>query len=93
MLMTRRLTVFVTLLAVGAACSHRAVAQSLAPPVARIVPRADTTLGDVRIDNYYWIRDDARKNPDVITYLDAENAYTEAVMKPLEALEENDQDR
>src|SRR5437762_3962447 len=58
----------------------------LAPPVARISPRADTTLGDVRIDNYYWIRDDARKNPDVIAYLDAENRYTEAVMKPLAPL-------
>src|SRR5947207_3229997 len=58
----------------------------LAPPVARIAPRADTTLGDVRIDNYYWIRDDARKNPDVIAYLEAENRYTEAVMKPLQPL-------
>ena len=32
------------------------------------------------------IRDDARKNPDVIAYLDAENRYTEAVMKPLAPL-------
>lgn len=43
----------------------------LAPPVARMAPRVDTTLGDVRIDNYYWLRDDARKNPDVIAYLNA----------------------
>ena len=42
-------------------------------PIARIIPRADTTLGDIRIDNYFWIRDDARKNPDVIAYFDAEN--------------------
>jgi oligopeptidase B len=58
----------------------------LAPPVARMAPRVDTTLGDVRIDNYFWIRDDARKNPDVIAYLEAENRYTEGVMKPLEPL-------
>jgi len=58
----------------------------LAPPVARIVPRTDTTLSDVRVDNYFWIRDDARKSPEVIAYLDAENRYTEAVMKPLEPL-------
>ena len=58
----------------------------LAPPIARMAPRVDTTLGDVRIDNYYWIRDDARKNPDVIAYLEAENRYTEAVMKPLSPL-------
>src|SRR5512141_1706385 len=63
-----------------------AAAQMPAPPVARIVPRADTTLGDVRIDNYFWIRDDARKNPDVIAYLNAENAYTDAVLKPLQSL-------
>jgi oligopeptidase B len=60
----------------------------LVAPVARITPRVDTTLGDVRVDNYFWIRDDARKNPDVIAYLDAENRYTESVMKPLEPLVE-----
>jgi len=60
----------------------------LAAPIARITPRVDTTLGDVRTDNYFWIRDDARKNPDVIAYLDAENRYTESVMKPLEPLVE-----
>jgi oligopeptidase B len=65
-----------------------ATAQAPTPPIARIVPRADTTLGDVRVDNYFWIRDDARKNPEVIAYLEAENRYTEAVMKPLEPLEE-----
>jgi oligopeptidase B len=64
----------------------QAPAPPLAPPVARMTPRVDTTLGDVRTDNYFWIRDDARKNPDVIAYLDAENRYTEAVMKPLEPL-------
>ena len=66
--------------------SAQAPAPPLAPPVARMTPRVDTTLGDVRTDNYYWIRDDARKNPDVIAYLDAENRYTEAVMKPHESL-------
>jgi oligopeptidase B len=64
----------------------QAPAPPLAPPVARMTPRVDTTLGDVRTDNYYWVRDDARKNPDVIAYLDAENRYTEAVMKPHESL-------
>jgi len=35
--------------------------------------------GDTRIDNYYWLRE--RENPDVIAYLEAENAYRESVMK------------
>ncbi|HUQ19833.1 MAG TPA: S9 family peptidase [Gemmatimonadaceae bacterium] len=66
----------------------QAPATPLSPPIARITPRVDTTLGDVRTDNYFWIRDDARKNPDVLAYLDAENRYTESVMKPLEPLME-----
>ena len=87
MLTIRPLTVLATVFTVSASQSRIAVAQSAVAPVAHVVPRADTTLGDVRIDNYFWIRDDARKNPDVIAYLDAENAYTESVMKPLEGLE------
>ncbi|MFT7592267.1 MAG: oligopeptidase B, partial [bacterium] len=38
--------------------------------------------GDVRTDDYYWLNN--RENPDVIHYLNQENAYTEAVMKDSE---------
>jgi oligopeptidase B len=82
--MRRLLTL--TVVSVTSLVQAQAPSPAMAPPVARITPRADTTLGDVRIDNYYWIRDDARKNPDVIAYLEAENRYTEAVMKRLEPL-------
>ena len=44
------------------------------PPIARTVPHELEAHGDVRIDNYYWLRE--RENPDVIQYLEAENAYT-----------------
>jgi protease II len=37
------------------------------------------------VDNYFWLRD--KKNPEVKAYLDAENAYTDTVMKPTEALQ------
>ena len=37
-------------------------------------------FGDIRVDNYYWLRNDSRKNPEVISYLQQENAYTEAMM-------------
>jgi oligopeptidase B len=37
--------------------------------------------GDVRVDNYYWLRE--RENPEVIAYLDGENAYTEQMMAPM----------
>jgi hypothetical protein len=37
-------------------------------------------FGDVRVDNYYWLRDDSRTNPEVLSYLQQENAYTDSVM-------------
>ncbi|HEU4559499.1 MAG TPA: S9 family peptidase [Longimicrobium sp.] len=58
------------------------------PPVARVVPRADTTLGDVRVDNYFWLRDDKRQDTAVINYLEAENRYTQGMMRHTEALQE-----
>jgi oligopeptidase B len=65
-------------------------AQSVVPsaPVAKIVPKNDTLHGDVRIDNYYWLRDMSRTDSEVIDYLKAENTYTDAIMKPTEALQE-----
>lgn len=58
------------------------------PPKANKVPHVMTEHGDTRTDNYYWLRDDSRKDPNVLDYLNAENAYTESVMKEGKALEE-----
>jgi oligopeptidase B len=55
------------------------------PPVAKVVPRADTLHGEARVDNYFYMRDKA--NPEVIKYLEAENAYTAAMTKHTESLE------
>ncbi|MDO4643537.1 MAG: S9 family peptidase [Cardiobacteriaceae bacterium] len=41
-----------------------------------------------RQDEYYWLRDDERKNPEMLAYLKAENAYADAVMQPLKPLED-----
>ena len=41
-----------------------------------------TKFGDRRVDDYFWLRE--KDNPEVIAYLEAENRYTEAAMKPLE---------
>ncbi|HEV3052748.1 MAG TPA: S9 family peptidase [Longimicrobium sp.] len=57
-----------------------------APPMARMIPRTDTMHGDVRVDNYFWLRD--RSNPEVISYLEAENRYTDSVMAPTRQLQE-----
>ncbi|WOH13203.1 hypothetical protein DCAR_0832712 [Daucus carota subsp. sativus] len=50
------------------------------PPVAKKVPHQMEMIGDVRVDNYYWLRDDSRSDPDVLAYLDQENAYIESIM-------------
>ena len=49
-----------------------------APPMATIMPVELEKHGHVRVDNYFWLKE--RDNPEVIAYLEAENAYTEAAM-------------
>ena len=57
-----------------------------APPLAAVRPHQFNEHGNVRIDQYYWLRD--RDNPEVIKYLEDENAYTKAVMAHTEALQD-----
>jgi oligopeptidase B len=56
------------------------------PPVARREPIEHVLHGDRRVDHYAWLRH--KENPEVIAYLKAENAYTDAILKPTEALQE-----
>src|SRR5882762_4518390 len=56
-----------------------------APPVAKKAPKTTEIHGQKLVDNYYWLRD--KKNPEVKAYLEAENAYTDAVMKPTEGFQ------
>jgi len=55
------------------------------PPVAKEEPKTTEINGRKLVDNYYWLRE--KKNPDVKAYLEAENVYTDAVMKPTEPLQ------
>src|SRR5690606_12900692 len=53
------------------------------PPIAATQPyQVVAPHGASREDPYYWLRDDSRENPDVIAYLEAENAYADAVLAP-----------
>ncbi|AKD02045.1 oligopeptidase B [Pontibacter korlensis] len=56
------------------------------PPIAKKVPKELTTHGHTRIDNYYWLNE--RENPEVIAYLNAENAYTKQMLADTEELQE-----
>ncbi len=54
-------------------------------PVAKIEPTTTTLHGDTRVDNYFWLRH--RDDPDTLRYLEAENGYTQAMMRPAEPLQ------
>src|SRR6202045_1765485 len=56
-----------------------------APPVAKKAPKTTEINGRTMVDNYFWLRE--KKNPEVKAYLEAENVYTDAVMKPTEPLQ------
>lgn len=53
------------------------------PPIAKKEPKVLKIHGYEITDNYAWLRDrNDQKNPEVIKYLEAENAYTESFMNP-----------
>lgn len=56
------------------------------PPSAKIIPQELSIHGDTRVDNYYWLNNP--DDPEVISYLEAENAYTGAMLKHTEAFQE-----
>lgn len=56
------------------------------PPTAKRVEHREERHGATVIDNYFWLREKA--NPEVIQYLEAENAYTEALSKDIKPFED-----
>ncbi len=57
------------------------------PPAAEARPHELVTHDDVRVDEYYWLRE--RENPEVIAYLEAENAWVDAAMAHTGELQES----
>ncbi|HSJ65408.1 MAG TPA: hypothetical protein VK922_16060, partial [Gemmatimonadaceae bacterium] len=56
------------------------------PPVAERRPKVDTLHGDIRVDDYFWLRN--KSDPAVRAYLEAENAYAEQMLSHLAPLRE-----
>jgi oligopeptidase B len=56
----------------------------LSPPVAKQVPTERTHHGDTVVDPYEWLR--AKDDPEVLAYLEAENAYAEQETAHLDGL-------
>src|SRR4051812_482987 len=80
-----RALLFVTSLALLPA----GLAAQTAAPVAAKRPHAVAGPGGVtRDDPYYWLRDDTRKNPEMLDHLKAENAFADAALAPLKPLQE-----
>jgi len=61
------------------------MSKGIEPPTVTSHPHKIVTHNDIRIDDYHWLRD--RDNPDVISYLEAENTYTSATMARTEELQ------
>ena len=81
--MSRALIAALVSVTVGVALGAQAPAN---PPVAKVVPHITTLHDETLADNYHWLRD--KGSADVMAYLEAENAYTEAGTKHTIALQE-----
>ncbi len=64
------------------------VSSAAMPPVAARRPYLVPSPHGSRVDEYYWLRDDARKNPEMLEYLTRENTYTDAVLGHTRPLQE-----
>jgi oligopeptidase B len=68
-------------------CSEPKKSVVMNAPLAKIEKKELTAHGNTRVDNYYWLNQ--RENPEVIAYLEAENAYTKGMMSHTDILQEN----
>ncbi len=62
--------------------SPEASEQARQAPVAPRIEHREVRHGETVVDDYYWLRE--KSNPEVVKYLEAENAYTAAVTKDLD---------
>ena len=86
-LMTASLTTNVALAGddTSAATAQIALRSDVKPPIAKKLEHVTTVHGDTLKDNYFWLRD--KQNPEVAAYLEAENAYADALMAPTISLQ------
>ena len=67
-------------------CKFLFLKKTIPSPVAKKQPHRLEKHGDIRVDDYFWLNE--RENPEVIAYLEAENAYTESVLGHTKTLQE-----
>jgi oligopeptidase B len=79
------IAILIAMLLIGVDTGAQTGTPPVKPPEAKRVPKNTSLHGDVLVDNYYWLRE--KTNPEVIAYLEAENAYTNSVMKNTESFQ------
>ncbi len=78
--MKTRYIVFLLSFTFATSCKNKSMStvdKKLQPPIAKKIPSKLEKHGDVRVDNYFWLKD--RENPAVIDYLNEENAYNDEI--------------
>ncbi len=63
------------------------LAKKIPAPIARKIAHKMEVHGDQRVDNYYWMRDDERKDSAIIAHLNAENDYADSLLAPQKELQ------
>ncbi len=85
----RKLFLLLLILSISTITFMKVTAQNgnsmLQPPSTEKKPKITEINGDKLVDNYFWLRE--KSNPAVISHLEAENAYTEATMKPTQPMQ------
>ena len=76
------------LIALALAMNANAADTPTQPDVAKKPHVVKAPHGAEREDEYYWLRDDKRENPDMLGYLKAENAYADALLGPLKPVQD-----
>ncbi|WP_065204522.1 S9 family peptidase [Shewanella woodyi] len=76
------------LLTLFVGCTSMTDVISAQPPVADKIPHELNLHGVQRSDDYYWMRDDDRKDPKIIAHLESENSYKKAQFAPYESLQQ-----
>jgi oligopeptidase B len=83
----REVALVVPCLAAVLACpTPQAQTPAPTPPIAAKKAHTTRIHGYTLTDDYFWLRE--KSNPEVVKYLEAENAYTETIMQPTKALQE-----
>jgi len=76
---------YLSIIILGGCAGDPYTAEDRIPPVPEKIPETLTVHNDTRIDNYFWLNQ--RDNPKVLTYLEAENHYRDAMLYPVQKLE------